>query len=318
MTVRFSIITPARNQERYLEQALCSVLTQEHRDWELLVVDDASTDGTGAIAEAFARQDPRIRVLRHADGAHRGAAASRNLAIREATGEYVAFLDADDMFLPNRLAAHARVIAGHPGLAGIYGMARWQFESTGRTVTENLGPVADTLAQPADFIDSIIVNHKGAVPCPSVMSMRRDLALASGGFEEDFDLYEDQTLWVKVFSRHPVYASAQEVAIYRQHPQSTSSQALRDGRYAEGAPSPATRRFLAWMADQLARKAQFDAASRTIALQLRLYDPRISHRLVASARLHAQRVLHRLRAFTRPTGRSRTRLRQDSEAYKED
>ena len=92
-----SVITPAYNAERYIEHTLESALRQTFREFELLVVDDGSTDGTAAIAQRYAEKDARFRVLRQTN---RGIAAARNLAMRRARGRYLALLDSDDLWFP--------------------------------------------------------------------------------------------------------------------------------------------------------------------------------------------------------------------------
>lgn len=94
-----SIVMPAYNNERYVGAAIRTVLAQTHRDWELLFVDDASTDSTVEIVESF--HDSRIRIFRNAQ--NQGAALSRNRALREARGKWIAFLDADDWWHPEKL-----------------------------------------------------------------------------------------------------------------------------------------------------------------------------------------------------------------------
>ena len=96
-----SIIMPAFKAERFIAETLASVQSQSFVDWECLVVDDASPDGTAALAQRIAAGDRRVRLLRHA--ANRGTAAARNTALEAASGRYIAFLDADDLWLPAKL-----------------------------------------------------------------------------------------------------------------------------------------------------------------------------------------------------------------------
>lgn len=96
-----SIITPVYNSEKYLAQAIDSVIGQTHSGWELLLVDDCSTDGSAKIMAEYARQDSRIRCVYRAENG--GAAAARNNALALAQGRYVAYLDADDAWLPRKL-----------------------------------------------------------------------------------------------------------------------------------------------------------------------------------------------------------------------
>lgn len=93
MNELISVIVPVYNVEKYLAECLRSIAAQTYRNLEILVVDDGSTDGSGAICDAFAKEDPRFRVFHKQNG---GAASARNLALREARGEYLAFVDSDD------------------------------------------------------------------------------------------------------------------------------------------------------------------------------------------------------------------------------
>lgn len=104
-----SIVMPAYNNEQYVGAAIRTVLAQTHRDWELLFVDDASRDRTVEIVESF--RDPRIRILRNEKNS--GAALSRNRGLREAKGEWVAFLDADDWWHPEKLERQLRFMKAH-------------------------------------------------------------------------------------------------------------------------------------------------------------------------------------------------------------
>src|SRR5260221_13006285 len=97
------------NEERFLAEAVESVLAQSFVDWELLLVDDGSTDGSAALAGSFARKHHRIRYLRHPDRANHGMSASRNLGLDHARGQFVGFLDADDVWLPNKLSEQLAV-----------------------------------------------------------------------------------------------------------------------------------------------------------------------------------------------------------------
>lgn len=102
MNPAVSVITPVWNAEATLADAIASVQAQSLPDWEMLIVDDGSTDGSRSLAQSRAANDPRIRVL--AQGARSGAAAARNRGLSEAAGRFIAFLDADDLWRPEKLA----------------------------------------------------------------------------------------------------------------------------------------------------------------------------------------------------------------------
>lgn len=110
-----SVMMPAYNAERYIGQAIESVLCQTYQNWELIVVDDGSTDATADVVSRY--QDSRIRLLRQANG---GEASARNTALRHMRGEFVAFLDADDAYLPEHLEATTSYLLAHPEHDGVY------------------------------------------------------------------------------------------------------------------------------------------------------------------------------------------------------
>lgn len=113
MTPFFSVVIPVFNRAAMLGQALASVLAQSERDFEIVVVDDGSTDDPKAVVVALA--DPRIRYIRQDN---RGGGAARNTGIRQATGCFIAFLDSDDVFLPGHLAAMRKLLEGTTRTAG--------------------------------------------------------------------------------------------------------------------------------------------------------------------------------------------------------
>ena len=98
-----SVIMPAYNAARYLEEAVASVLAQTWQNWELIIIEDASSDGTWQLVNMLAKRDARIRILRNQNNL--GAAKSRNQGVMEARGDWIAFLDSDDVWEPEKLAA---------------------------------------------------------------------------------------------------------------------------------------------------------------------------------------------------------------------
>lgn len=117
MTPTVSIMMPAYNAERTIGPAIDSVLAQTMPDWELIVVDDGSTDGTAAQAAERTGRDARIRLVRQANG---GESAARNTALQQMQGELMAFLDADDLYLPEHLALTVDYLLAHPERDGVY------------------------------------------------------------------------------------------------------------------------------------------------------------------------------------------------------
>jgi len=105
-----SIITIFLNAERFIREAIESVFAQTYDDWELVLVDDGSSDASTAIARRYASEYPeKVRYLDHDGHENRGMSASRNLGVRNATGHYIGFLDADDVWLPHQLEGQVLV-----------------------------------------------------------------------------------------------------------------------------------------------------------------------------------------------------------------
>lgn len=101
MQDKVSIITPSWNSEKYIAETIKSVQNQTYQNWEMIIVDDCSTDHTVEIVEAIAKEDPRIRIIRQS--VNGGAAKARNRSLDDATGRYIAYLDADDIWKPYKL-----------------------------------------------------------------------------------------------------------------------------------------------------------------------------------------------------------------------
>src|SRR3546814_649945 len=110
-----SIVMPFLDAERFIGEAIASVFAQTHPHWELILVDDGSTDGGTAIARDLAARHPgKLRYLDHPGHRNRGTSASRNLGIAHARGDCIAFLDADDVYLPDRLERHVALLDAAP------------------------------------------------------------------------------------------------------------------------------------------------------------------------------------------------------------
>jgi len=202
-----SVVLPVKNGERYVEAAINSVLAQDHRDFELLIVDDASSDNTPAILDRIAAADPRIRILR--DGSL-GLVGALNLGLRQARAPLVARMDADDIALPQRLRLQLTALDGAPELALIGGQIRYvdadgnDLRRQARFPTE-AGLVATRLQR-----GDCLIAH------PTVM-FRRDLVLALGGYRGAYKSAEDLDLWLRVSERGQVANLSDVVLNYRLH-----------------------------------------------------------------------------------------------------
>lgn len=132
--LRIAVVIPVYNAAKFIEAAAASALQFEEVQ-EVVLVDDAGPDNSLAVCEAIAKREPRVKVLRHPGNVNKGAAESRNLGILNSNSELVAFLDADDFYLPTRFDAERRIFREHPDADGVYGaIAAHYYDETGRTL----------------------------------------------------------------------------------------------------------------------------------------------------------------------------------------
>jgi len=220
-----SIVTPVYNGARFLPETIESVEAQTFRDWEWLLVDDGSTDDSLEICRKAAAADGRIRVLSHPAGVNRGQAASRNLAIQHSRGDLLAFLDADDLWIPEKLEFDRASLAAHPNAMLLYSRLLFWHEGApqkgGRNVLGTLG-VRCNCVLPAPLLLAHVAENLYdfgcQFPAPSCLVVRRG-ALPAG--EELFDptlrRYEDVAPLVKVLLRHPAIVCDDVRVFHRRH-----------------------------------------------------------------------------------------------------
>ena len=232
-----SIITPFLDMADFLTDSIESVLAQHYSNWELLLVDDGSSDGSSEIARRFANRHPgQIHYLEHPGHAHRGATTSRNLGIGRARGGYLALLDADDVWLPHKLVEQVAILEANPEAGMVYGQARdWSTpgeEMPSPTIQLPQQPLDRVIRPPTLLLDSYPLGP-GPAPSPSDLLLRRSVVERVEGFEEEFQgilqLYEDQAFLAKIYLTTPVFVSGSCWTLYRQHPDSCVARVRRMG-----------------------------------------------------------------------------------------
>ena len=242
-----SVVTIYRDAERFLAEAVESVVAQSFPDWELLLVDDGSSDGGPEIAAGYAERLPgRVRSLAHPGGAHRGMSATRNVGVDAATGELVAFLDADDVWRPGRLASAVDALAAHPRAVAAVAPAEYWYSWSGLAEDADRDfvqawPIAlDRLAAPPELLDMYLADEWHTL-CDVVV--RRQAFLAVGGYEAAFPgMYEDQVFHAKLILSGPIWVAASTGYRYRQHPDSCTSRSS-----STGLSDVARERFRDWL-----------------------------------------------------------------------
>ena len=217
-----SVIICYLNEETFLTEAVESVLQQDYGRWELLLVDDGSTDSSVVIAKAFVEQyADKIRYLEHQNHANEGLSASRNLGITKSRGELLAFLDADDVWLSDKLTQQVAVMQQHPDVAMLCEASEYWFswaDPAKENIFQPIGVAAGRVYDPPQLLFELYPLGEGAAPCPSGLMVRK--ALLNNYFEESFKgmyaMYEDQAFLSKIYLHQKVYVSAACTNRYRQ------------------------------------------------------------------------------------------------------
>lgn len=216
-TVPVTVLLPVHNGGRFLLPAVESVLGQTHRDLELLVIDDGSTDG--AVDGVARITDPRVRVLRQEN---QGLVASLNRGLAEARHELVARMDADDLCHPDRLLLQVDFLTTHPAVAAV-GCCYEVVDEHGRAITDVHAAASGSYQRRRLYFRNLLP-HAG-------MTFRRDVVLRAGGYRA-VGPAEDYDLWTRLASTHTVAALPDRLLRYRETTTGISQQAAERQREA--------------------------------------------------------------------------------------
>jgi glycosyltransferase involved in cell wall biosynthesis len=300
-----SVVLIFFDDERFLGEAIDSVLAQSEADWELLLCDDGSTDGSRAIANAAAAERPdRIMVLEHPGGANRGISATRNLGLAHTRGRYVAFLDSDDVWNPEKLAEQRAIAEAHPEVGLVIGASRywWSWADGDDLPADRVVPIGapgDRVYDPPALLHRLypLGRDQGASACPSSFFARREMLDRVGGFESSAPhVYEDQAFLLKVYVHSPVYVSSACWDRYRRHPDAVTMTTGREAYLA------ARLEVLEWYGRYLDEQGISDPGVRA-ALDRAMWPHR--HPRLAALRETAGRARAHLRRRLRSRGGSR-------------
>ncbi|WP_232476073.1 glycosyltransferase [Flavisphingomonas formosensis] len=209
---RISVAMSIYNNERVVAQAIDSILAQSFGDFELLIVDDGSTDGSPAILDDHARRDPRIRLWHEPN---RGLVASLNLMIARARGDLIARMDGDDIALPDRFARQVAFFDAHTD-HGVLGTNTHEIDDAG-TITEC------TDFHPFDHEAIVAALKRGSPFCHSSVTMRRDVLARVGGYRAAYRHCEDYDLWLRLSTRTRLANLPDRLLLYRRSPGQISS-----------------------------------------------------------------------------------------------
>lgn len=282
-TPTVSVVMIFLDEERFIGEAIASVLAQSLDSWELLLVDDGSSDGSVATARSHAERDPsRVRYLDHPGHRNEGMSATRNLGIANSRGTYVTFIDADDVWTADKLASQVAAMEANPRAGFVCGPTTWWHDwnpdREQADFVQDLGIALNRLHEPPSLLPCFLRDEWASLH--DVLA-RRDLVVAVGGYEPSFrGMFEDQVFHAKLCMNAPAFVTRTSGHYYRQHPDACTAGAHREGMHRE------TRRaFLDWLSAYLAQHAPLDRAVRhEVESHRRALDPGVMARAGAVAR----------------------------------
>ena len=200
-----SVIIPTYNRERFIREAVVSALEQSYRDFEVIVIDDGSTDATGEIIHSLGSD--RVRYVYQANT---GRSAARNRGLREARGRYIAFLDSDDLYLKEKLALQVQFMDRHPQFGMVYTSAYCIDENGARLKHTYEASAAGRIYEQIAFFRPVTIT------LPTVM-LRREVVDAVGNFDERMTRFEDTDYWRRVSKQHQIGALPDYTCEVRSH-----------------------------------------------------------------------------------------------------
>jgi hypothetical protein len=201
---------PTYNRASYLARSISSVIEQTLENWELIIVDDASTDETPQVLEKFSSADPRITVVRNQENS--GLPGSLNVGFSRARGIYLSWTSDDNMYRPNALAVMVSALQANERVDLVYAGVR--------QVDENGNPIGYLHALPPSQISNNCVVH-------ACFLYRRKLQEALGGYRNEVHFAEDYDFWLRAFCRFKFQAIDEDLYLYTTHAQSMSSEQER-------------------------------------------------------------------------------------------
>jgi hypothetical protein len=234
-----SVVLPVWNGERYLKKSIESILAQDFSNFELIIIDDGSTDDSGRIAATFAH-DKRV-IIRTQENA--GVVSARNLGLQVAKGEFVAFLDADDIAKPDRLSKQVAYLQANPEVAVVGSHIAHFNDEDGELRTEEFPSSPDQVA--------MALENGNPLAQPAV-TLRKAMAMEAGGYRAAFKLgAEDYDLWLRLSEKHPLANLPEVLTFYRIHPDSLTHRLRHEQTLAALAAMCAHRRRITGRPDPI-------------------------------------------------------------------
>lgn len=203
-----SIITPTFNSERFIAETIVSVQAQTYQDWEMIIVDDCSTDRTAEIITSFQEKDSRIKYFHNAT--NKGSAFSRNLALQNAKGKWIAFLDSDDLWHPEKLEKQIEFMKKN----------NYHFSYTNYCEIDENTRERGVLISGPKVISRKMMKAYCWPGCLTIMYDAKKIGLIQSA---DLEINEEYSIWIKASNKSNCYLLDENLAKYRRHSQSLSN-----------------------------------------------------------------------------------------------
>jgi glycosyltransferase involved in cell wall biosynthesis len=209
---KISVIIPTYNREKLVGETIQSVLRQTFTDLEVIVVDDGSTDNTKAVVDSYT--DPRIKYVYQEN---RGASAARNKGIKISKGDYIAFLDSDDLYLENALKKSFDALESHKQVGFSYGQAYMMMRGDVIRIRKNPFHNSSTVIDSVKQIRELLSDFFSSPITMSTLVVKRYYVEEIGGFDEDLWFWEDGHFFIRMAKRSPSFYIAEPLIFRRLH-----------------------------------------------------------------------------------------------------
>lgn len=216
---KVSVIVPCYNMGRYIRQALLSIVEQDYLRKEIIIINDGSTDNSEVVIKEFALEQSQDIEIKYICQNNCGLACARNIALSHSDGDYIALLDPDDVWYPNRLSVGVKCLDENPDVSLVHSNITYIDEDSRATGV----PVRDKKYL-SGFIFEYLLVRDAHISCPTVL-VRRNCFSAVGGFDEQLTYLgcEDRDMWLRITAKEKVLYVDQELAFYRKVSGSMSS-----------------------------------------------------------------------------------------------
>lgn len=235
MNPEVSILTPLYNGIKTLNETYESILSQDFDNWEWILYDDGSSDGTQELASTIAaKHKDKIFYFEHEGNKNYGTSATRNKAAEKSKSEIISFIDQDDVWYSNRLSRQLEILKNYKDCAMIWGPSLYWYQN--REFKQPVGykgkGLKSGMTDPPGYVKIFLSNFWGT-PLPSATLVRKKFFIDINGYEETIRGSEDIVLWLKIAEKYRIYYDDEILVKYRKHSDSTLRTAAKSGEMNE-------------------------------------------------------------------------------------